>query len=61
VAKVRLPSSRGMGYRARMSPVRIAVLVLLAGLALSGPASAALPGSDALNAAKDAATGAWGN
>jgi len=35
-------------------------LVLLAGLALSGPASAALPGSDALNAAKDAATGALG-
>jgi putative membrane protein len=42
-----------------MSPVRIAVLVLLAGLARSGPAWA-LPGSDALNAAKDAATGALG-
>jgi putative membrane protein len=42
-----------------MSPVRIAVLVLLAGLTLSGSASA-LPGRDALNAAKDAATGALG-
>ena len=42
-----------------MSPVRIAVLVL-AGLALSCPASTALPGRDALNAAKDAATGALG-
>lgn len=42
-----------------MSPVKIAVLVLLAGLARPGPASA-LPGSDALNAAKDAATGAFG-
>ena len=41
-----------------MSPVKIAHLVLLAGLALCGPASAALPGRDALNAAKDAATGA---
>ena len=43
-----------------MSPVGIAVLVFWAGLALSGPASAALPGGDALNAAKDAATGALG-
>jgi putative membrane protein len=43
-----------------MSPVRIAGLVLLAGLALCGPASAALPGRDALNAAKDAASGALG-
>jgi predicted outer membrane protein len=43
-----------------MSPVRIAVLVFWAALALSGPASAALPGGDALNAAKDAATGALG-
>ena len=34
-------------------------MVLLVGLAWSGPASA-LPGSDALNAAKDAATGALG-
>jgi predicted outer membrane protein len=42
-----------------MSPFRIAVLVVLAGLAPSGPASA-LPGRDALNAAKDAATGALG-
>jgi predicted outer membrane protein len=42
-----------------MSPIRIAVLVL-AGLILSGLASAALPGRDALNAAKDAATGALG-
>ncbi|HUE64153.1 MAG TPA: DUF4142 domain-containing protein [Rhizomicrobium sp.] len=43
-----------------MSPVRIAVLVLLAGVALAGSASAALPGRDALNAAKDTATGALG-
>ncbi len=35
-------------------------MVLLAGLTLSGPAFAALPGRDALNAAKDAATGALG-
>jgi putative membrane protein len=42
-----------------MSPARIAVLVLLTGLALSGPSSA-LPGRDALNAAKDAASGALG-
>lgn len=34
-------------------------MVLLTGLALSGPSSA-LPGRDALNAAKDAATGALG-
>jgi predicted outer membrane protein len=43
-----------------MSPVRIAVLVVLAGLALPGPASAALPGRDRLNAVKDAARGALG-
>ena len=43
-----------------MSPVKIGALVFLAGLALCGPASAALPGRDALNAAKDAATGALG-
>jgi len=43
-----------------MSPARIAVLILLAGSALSGPAWAAVPGSDALNAAKDAATSALG-
>jgi predicted outer membrane protein len=43
-----------------MSPVRIAGLALLAGLVLCGPVSAALPGRDALNAAKDAATGALG-
>jgi predicted outer membrane protein len=42
-----------------MSPARIAILVLLTGLALSGPASA-LPGRDTLNAAKDAASGALG-
>jgi putative membrane protein len=42
-----------------MSPVRISILVLLAGLALCCPA-AALPGRDALNAAKDAARGALG-
>ena len=42
-----------------MSPVRVAVLVVLAGLAVCGPASA-LPGRDALNAAKDAASGALG-
>jgi putative membrane protein len=35
-------------------------LVVMAGLALFGPASAALPGRDALNAAKDAATGTLG-
>jgi len=35
-------------------------LALLAGLVLCGPVSAALPGRDALNAAKDAATGALG-
>ena len=50
----------GVCVAGAMSPVRIAALVLLAGLALSGPASAALPGRDALNAAKDAATGALG-
>jgi putative membrane protein len=49
-----------MGVAGAMSPVRIAGLVFLAGLALSGSASAALPGRDALNAAKDAATGALG-
>lgn len=43
-----------------MSRLRIAVLGLLAGLVLSGPASAALPGRDTLNAAKDAASGALG-
>ncbi len=43
-----------------MSPVKIALLVVLAGLVLCGPVSAALPGRDALNAAKDAATGALG-
>ena len=43
-----------------MSPVKIAGLVVLAGLALPGPASAALPGRDRLNAAKDAASGALG-
>jgi len=42
-----------------MSPVRIAVLVFLLGLIQNGPASA-LPGRDALNAAKDAASGALG-
>jgi predicted outer membrane protein len=45
---------------AAMSRLRIAVLGLLAGLVLSGPASAALPGRDTLNAAKDAASGALG-
>ena len=43
-----------------MSRLRIAVFGLLAGLVLSVPASAALPGRDALNAAKDAASGALG-
>jgi predicted outer membrane protein len=43
-----------------MSPVRVAALVVLVGLSLCGPASAALPGRDALNAAKDAARGALG-
>jgi predicted outer membrane protein len=43
-----------------MSPVRVAILGLLAGLALPGPASAALPGRDRLNAAKDAASSALG-
>src|SRR5579859_1742539 len=42
-----------------MSPVRVAISVLLTGLVLCGPASA-LPGRDALNAAKDAARGAVG-
>jgi predicted outer membrane protein len=42
-----------------VSPVKITALVL-AGLVLCGPACAALPGRDALNAAKDAATGALG-
>jgi predicted outer membrane protein len=42
-----------------MSPVRVAVLVVLTGLAVCGPALA-LPGRDALNAAKDAASGALG-
>ena len=43
-----------------MSRVRIAVLGLLAGLVLSVPASAALPGRETLNAAKEAASGALG-
>lgn len=42
-----------------MSPLRGAVLVLVAGVGLCSPASA-LPGRDALNAAKDAASGAFG-
>jgi predicted outer membrane protein len=45
---------------AAMSRVRIAVFGLLAGLALPVPASAALPGRETLNAAKDAASGALG-
>jgi predicted outer membrane protein len=51
---------RGLGVPGTMSPVRVAISVLLAGLALPGSASAALPGRDALNAAKDAASGALG-
>jgi putative membrane protein len=43
-----------------MSPVKIAIFVLLAGLVPCGPASAALPGRDRLNAAKDAAAAALG-
>jgi putative membrane protein len=49
-----------MGVPGTMSPVKIAGLVVLAGLALPGPASAALPGRDRLNAAKDAASAAFG-
>jgi len=36
------------------------IFCLLAGLALAGPAAAALPGRDTLNAVKDAATGTFG-
>ena len=43
-----------------MSAGRIAVLVVLAGWSFCGPASAALPGRDRLNAAKDAAASAFG-
>ena len=43
-----------------MSRLRIAVFGLLAGLVLSVPASAALPGRETLRAAKEAASGALG-
>ena len=43
-----------------MSRGRIAVCIVLAGLGLCSPASAAIPGRDRLNAARDAAASAYG-